>query len=155
MFSLLALISLAALIVCIVLVQVDYNHDFGWETASVFAIILFVGFLAASIYNGCQIYRCMNVIPREIRMYEEENENVETKIANTVEKYMNYEKDIQIEVSPEDDAMSLVSLYPDLKADVLVQEEINVYIENNNKIKELKSELCNLGLYKFLVCFGK
>lgn len=93
-------------------------------------------------------------MPHKIQMYQEENADIERKIANTVEKYMQYEKEIMIEVSPEDDVITLVALYPELKADDLVKAEMNVYIENNKKIKEMKSKQLRMPIYKFLVFFG-
>ena len=87
-------------------------------------------------------------------MYEEENQKIESKISATVEKYMQYEQNIIYDVSPEDDTMVLISLYPDLKADQLIQSEIDTYIQNNNIIKELKSNMINVSIYKFLVYFG-
>jgi hypothetical protein len=101
---------------------------------------------------------------RELRlMYEpdayddktlEENQRIEEKISATVEKYMQYEQNIICDVSPEDDTMTLISLYPDLKSDQLIQSEIDTYIQNNNTIKELKSNMINVSIYKFLVYFG-
>lgn len=101
------------------------------------------------------IHQCKYVIPAQIAMYEEENTLIEEKVSNTVTKYMEYEKDIVIEVSPDDDAFTLVSLYPELGSDVLVSNEIEVYVNNNNKIKELKSEALNISNYKFWLYFGR
>ena len=58
------------------------------------------------------------------------------------------------EVKPES-AMQLITVYPDLKADELVKSQINVYIENNNKIKELKEEKINIPTAKWWLYFGK
>ena len=106
-------------------------------------------------YNSYLIHQCKYVIPAQIAMYEEENALIEKKVSDTVTKYMEYEKDIVIKVSPDDDTFTLVSLYPELGADILVSNEINVYVSNNNKIKELKSEALNISNYKFWVYFGK
>ena len=89
-----------------------------------------------------------------IQIYTEENEEVEKKLENAVQNYMQYEKDIMISVSPDTDTISLISLYPDLKSDKLVESEIETYISNNNKIKELRADKTLKSTYKFLLFFG-
>ena len=105
-------------------------------------------------YNAYQIRQCQHVIPAQIAMYEEENDRIEEKVSNTVSKYMEYEKDIFIEVSPDDDAFTLISLYPELRSDTLISKEIEVYISNNAKIKELKSQMLEISNYRFWLYFG-
>ena len=53
------------------------------------------------------------------------------------------------------DSISLVSLVPELKADTLVQKQIEVYLSNNAKIKELKEEQINLSKAKWKLYFGR
>ena len=100
------------------------------------------------------LFNVSYVIPNKIAMYQEENVIIEERVSSTVAKYMEYEKDIIYEVAPSDDAMTLISLYPELGSDELIKEEINVYISNNNKIRELKDTELNKSIYKFLLYFG-
>lgn len=112
----------------------------------------FVG-VAIIIVAGCLVdvtYRTDEMI----QIYTEENEEVEKKLENAVQNYMQYEKDIMISVSPDTDTISLISLYPDLKSDRLVESEIETYISNNDKIKELKADKTMKSTYKFLLFFG-
>lgn len=129
---------------------IDCFDDAGWMPfCIIIASIIMFG------YNAYMIHQCNYVIPAQIAMYEEENALIEEKVSNTVTKYMEYEKDIFIEVSPDDDAFTLISLYPELKSDTLVSNEIEIYVNNNEKIKELKSEALNISNYKFWMYFGK
>jgi hypothetical protein len=57
------------------------------------------------------------------------------------------------EVSP-DSAITLVSLYPELKADELVKKQIEVYVANNEKIKELKEKKIMGNVYRWWLYFG-
>lgn len=95
-----------------------------------------------------------NHIPEMISMYEEENNQIESQIGELVNKYMEYEgstfKDLKNE-----DSVALVSLYPELKSDALVEKQIEVYIENNKKIKNLKKKQIELSTYKWWLYFGK
>lgn len=95
-----------------------------------------------------------NHIPEMISMYEEENNQIESQIGELVNKYMEYEgstfKDLKNE-----DSVALVSLYPELKSDALVEKQIEVYIENNKKIKNLKKKQIELSTYKWWLYFGR
>ena len=93
-------------------------------------------------------------IEKKIALYEEENVKIEQQIADTVKQYQEYETGIFTEVSPED-SITLVALYPELKSDTLVQSQINVYVENNKTIKELKSSAINAPVYRWWLYFGK
>ena len=59
-----------------------------------------------------------------------------------------------IEVKPEN-YITLVSLYPELKADALVSKQIEIYISNNEKIKELKEFKINGSIYRWWLYFGR
>ena len=89
----------------------------------------------------------------KIKMYEEENIRIEEKINTLVLNYMEYEgktlKDFKT-----DNSMLLVNLYPELKSDKLVEEQIKIYNENNKKIKELKETEIDIRIGKWLLYFG-
>ena len=128
----------------------DCLDDNGWLAVLIIMASIIIFAITAYCIHGCKY-----VIPAKIAMYEEENAKIEEKVSNTVNKYMEYEKNIIVEVSPDDDVFSLVSLYPELRSDTLVSNEIEMYISNNNKIKELKDEALNISNYRFWMYFGK
>ena len=86
-------------------------------------------------------------------MYKEENEQIQNSIDLIVAKYMNYESDTFKELKSES-PVTYVSLYPQLQTDELVKQQIDLYIENNNKIKELKEYEIDMKLGKWLLYFG-
>lgn len=112
-------------------------------------IIAFIAMLC--LWNSVTNLR---VIDDKIAMYQEENAKIEAQIAETVTQYQQYETDIFKEVSP-DSAITLVTLYPELKADTLVRKQIDVYVENNEKIKELKEEKISGSVTRWWLYFGK
>lgn len=95
----------------------------------------------------------LNVIDDKIAMYQEENAKIEEQIAAVVQGYQDYESDIIKSVSPES-AVTLVSLYPELKSDALVQSQIEVYTANNEKIKELKEKQISGSVHRWWLYFG-
>lgn len=93
------------------------------------------------------------IIDSKITMYQKENKNIEKQIDTLVKEYMQYEGSTLKEFSSES-SITLVTLYPDLKSDELVKTQIELYTENNNKIKKLKEKKLNYKLTKWWLYFG-
>ena len=95
----------------------------------------------------------LRVIDEKIEMYQEENAAIESEIDILVKEYMDYESEVFKETTTES-SITLVSLYPELKADELVSSQLNVYLSNNQKIKELKEERINGSVSRWWLYFG-
>lgn len=91
---------------------------------------------------------------QKIAMYQEENTNIESQIDELVENYMSYESETLKEFKAES-SITLVSLYPELKADELVKTQIETYTSNNAKIKNLKEGIIDNSTVKWWIYFGK
>lgn len=129
----------------------DRNEIIGLLTG-IFAIIAAMAafiFIIIAAFNVKQL----SVIDDRIEMYQEENAQIEQQIADVVEQYQKYETDIFMEVAPES-AVSMVALYPELKSDSLVQAQIEVYVANNNMIKDLKDQQIKGDVYRWWLYFG-
>lgn len=123
------------------------------------ALLKVIGGVIIAISTITSILLLISVIDRagidkKIAMYEDENTKIEQQIVDAVTQYQEYEAGIFTEVSPES-AMTLVSLYPELKSDTLVQSQIKVYVDNNEQIKELKSMAINASIFRWWLYFGK
>ena len=114
---------------------------------------LFLVFLAISIFVGIGVVNG-RALDSKIAMYIEENENIETEMNTLVEQYMNYESNTYGDLKGES-SITLVSLYPELKTDALVTKQLDVYINNNKKIRELKENKIDLSVKKWWLYFGK
>lgn len=95
----------------------------------------------------------LKTIDLKIDMYQAENTQIENQITECIKEYQKYETEIFTEVAP-DSAITLVSLYPELKADELVKKQIEIYVANNQKIKELKEEKIMGDVYRWWTYFG-
>ena len=128
---------------------VDSDLCFG-----ISGIGMVVGFFAlvGLIIVGVNV-KSLSVIDDRIVMYEEENARIEQQIADVVEQYQKYETDIFREVAPES-AVTMVSLYPELKSDSLVQAQIEVYTENNKTIRDLRDKQIKGNVYRWWLYFG-
>lgn len=95
----------------------------------------------------------LGTIDETIEMYQLENTKIENCIAECVQEYQKHEMEIVSEVSP-DNAVTMIALYPELKSDELVKKQIDIYIKNNEKIKELKEDKINGNIYRWWLYFG-
>ena len=127
-----------------------------WEDGdSLIACLFGLATVVVVIFMVCNISTIVhgNVIDQKIAMYQEENANIETQIANCVAEYQQYESEIISNVTSEN-AMTLISLYPDLKSDALVAKQIENYIANNNAIRSLKEDKLDIQKARWWVYFG-
>lgn len=116
---------------------------FGVATAAaVIAIIV----LMISVTNN-------STIDERIAMYTEENQRIEEQIDILVKDYQEYERGIYADTKTES-AITLVALYPELKADKLVESQLDIYIKNNEMIKSLKTSQINADVLRWWLYFG-
>lgn len=142
MIILLIIISIIGFIIAYVI-----DEDFAGFFLVCFCVLLVIGmFLGISVSNG-------KTIDEKIVMYQEENNKIEKQIDTLVSNYMNYESDTYEKIKSES-SITLVSMYPELKSDKLVEEQISVYEENNKKIREFKEDKINLKVKKWWLYFG-
>ena len=97
------------------------------------------------------------VIDDKIAMYEKENKSIEKSVSIIVKNYQDYEsemfKNAKLE-STENFIAVATQIYPELKSNDLVKEQINIYVSNNKKIKELKEEKIDYKAFKWWLYFG-
>lgn len=127
-----------------------------WVVAGEPPLLSIIALAAEIIIMGCLIGSIVNgrVIDSKIKLIEKQNKDIEEKVEVTVKTYMNFEKDTLTEFKT-DSYIQLVNLYPDLKSNELIQNQINLYEKNNKKITELKTDKLNISNYKWWVYFGK
>ena len=143
--------------ICIIATILSGIFSSKTDGNTVFAFFLLSGCglvisLLATIGLGVNVSE-LSVIDSKITMYQEENTKIEQQVANVVAQYQEYETKTFTAVVPED-SMTLVSLYPELKSDKLVQKQIDVYVENNKKIKSLKEKQINGKVLRWWLYFG-
>ena len=92
-------------------------------------------------------------IDDKIEIYKNENSKIEQQISVIVDNYMEHESETFKNVKDKD-AISLISMFPELKSDKLVAKQINVYVKNNKKIKALECEKLRYRIYAWWLFFG-
>ena len=89
----------------------------------------------------------------KIAMYEQENAAIEQSVDVLVKDYYKHESDTYSSLKPEN-AVLFASAYPELQSNELATKQLEIYVENNNNIKELKKDQINLSKNRFWLYFG-
>ena len=86
-------------------------------------------------------------------MYEQENAAIEQSVDVLVKDYYKHESDTYSSLKPEN-AVLFASAYPELQSNEIATKQLEIYVENNNNIKELKKDQINLSKNRFWLYFG-
>lgn len=161
-------IFLLMIIMGIVVIKVGVGKNYGDERDIIIEsglLIILIGgiiesIIAVSIIVNATKVSKISIMDSKIAMYEEENNNIQKSVSEIVENYMNYESNTYASSIEKIDLKNLdvimaTQIYPDLKANQLVMQQINVYTENSNKIKQVKEEKFDYQCAKWWLYFGK
>lgn len=150
------LIFLAVFIIMTVVGSIILHKSDGKSEGGFFvATIGILGVIGSLVAVFCLVGSCVNLRTADLKieMYTAENKIIEQQIDVAVQKYISYEKDVMSEASPKS-SITLVAAFPELASDELVQKQIDVYLSNNKKIKELKEYKINGATKQWWLYFG-
>lgn len=133
----------------------DYDEPFGIGSilTTVVGVIATLSVIVTTLCNISSLVE-ISTIDERIAMYEEQNAKIEEQIEVAVKQYQEYESGIITEIGGKSSYITLVSLYPELKADALVSKQIEVYLANNQTISDLKIQKLNERVYRWWIYFG-
>lgn len=146
MFILLFVIAVA-LIVATVLWE-DLAEGFG----ILGGLIGFIALIGIFVNIGYLVHG--RTLDDKIAMYEQENAAIEQSVDVLVKDYYKHESDTYSSLKPEN-AVLFASAYPELQSNELATKQLEIYVDNNNKIKELKEDQINLSKNRFWLYFGR
>lgn len=150
MASLILVIGIVVLIVSVALYQTFDNEVFT-VTGVVSGIIAFIAFF---VFVGSTICVCDATTAEDrITILTEQNTEIEHQVDLAVAKYMEHEKTTFKDLKGKS-SITLVSLYPELKSDELIKKQIEVYVNNNNAIKDLKLTKAEAKIWRWWLYFG-
>lgn len=153
MLSLILGVVIILLVVFLILWKIYPKQEEAFITMSFFCVIAIIGLLIPICILSTTV-ATEGTIDSKIAMYEEENAKIEQDIDRIVEQYLKYEQDTFANLK-EESPITLVSLFPELKSDALVQQQLEIYMDNNAEIKSLKEEKIDIAKKKWLLYFGK
>lgn len=131
------------------------SYDFGCilnAIGGIFTVIIVI-FMIFAITYSVKIPQ----MEERITIYKEENVRIEEQIKTVIEAYQDYEQgmfeDIDLDKISSEKLILLTSMYPELKSDTMVQELIQVYIDNTNEIKAIRTQKLDYEVWRWWLCF--
>lgn len=115
-------------------------------------LIGFIALIGIFVNIGFLVYG--RTLDDKIAMYEQENAAIEQSVDVLVKDYYKHESDTYSSLTPEN-AVLFASAYPELQSNELATKQLEIYVDNNNKIKELKEDRINLSNNRFWLYFGR
>ena len=153
----LTLILLIVIAICVVLTSYAIKTDCTESDAIDSLIFLsgLVGFILLIAVLVCLVctydyYKISTISSQKIKLYTEQNKDIENKVAIVVDKYLTHEKDTYATLKPKT-KITLASTYPELQSNKLVQQQIQLYNENNKNITNCKLQKIKAQFYRKLI----
>lgn len=135
------------------------KYEFSYnDELSGFGFLIFLFSICAEIIVAffilCTLFDISKyqIIDKKISMYQIENRNIEEQVTEVVNEYKDYEQETIKNVGQ---MSSILIKVPELKSNELVSKQIQVYMDNNNKIKKLKEEKIDIKISEWWLYFGK
>ena len=116
------------------------------------AFIVVLTSIIAAIGLTINVQRA-GLIDEKLELAQTQNAEIETKVKVAVEDYIGHESETYKSLKPEE-VMAAATVYPELQSNQLVQNELNLYEENNKKIAELKEQKINAKIARWWLYFG-
>ena len=146
-----AILCFVLAIICIVVyARLSKKYDVEWINAFT---IIFIALAVLFCLLGIPGTIDSRYTDQKIQMYQEENEKIEENVNVIITQYMEHENET-FDMSKIESSTVLIQMYPELKSNELVSKQIDIYNENNKKIKKLKLEKIKNQKAKFYLYFG-
>ena len=146
-----AILCFVLAIICIVVyARLSKKYDVEWINAFT---IIFIALAVLFCLLGIPGTIDSRYTDQKIQMYQEENEKIEEDVNVIITQYMKHENET-FDMSKIESSTVLIQMYPELKSNELVSKQIDIYNENNKKIKKLKLEKIKNQKAKFYLYFG-
>lgn len=128
-----------------------YIND--WDMAEfIFGFLTIVCLI--SLIGTTICYLQLSPINEQIALCEEQNKDIESKISIVIDNYKEYESNIFSELKPDAKVMLASTIYPEIKTNAIIQNQIEIYQKNNDKIYKLKSQKIKKKIYAWWLFFG-
>lgn len=110
-----------------------------------FSIIIFIAILVAGVkYNSIK-----STATAQLEVLNSQNEIVLAQIEPLVQQALSYESNTykEFKLTPEN-IVAFGNMYPQLQANAFIQSQINIIVENQKEIKDLKLRIVSLNAYR-------
>lgn len=138
--------------ICLIIIGLCQETSYYKDTREVlcglgivFSIITFIAILVAGIkYNSIK-----STANAQLEVLNSQNEVVLAQIEPLVQQALNYESNTykEFKLTPEN-IVAFGNMYPQLQANAFIQSQINIIVENQKEIKDLKLRIASLNAYR-------
>lgn len=139
MLYILLFIFIVVFIICVI-------NDDDTAMPAFFFTIMMAGVLigVGTSYNSIK-----STAESKLEVLNEQNEIVLAQIEPLVQQALNYESSTykEFKLTPEN-IVAFGSMYPQLQANSFIQSQINIIVENQKEIKDLKLRIASLNAYR-------
>ena len=122
-----------------------FNDSDVAEPAFFFTIVTTLALIGVGItYNNIK-----TTSTSKLEVLNQQNEIVLAQIEPLVQQALNYESDTykEFKLTPEN-IVAFGNMYPQLQANSFIQSQINIIVENQKEIKDLKLGIASLNAYR-------
>ena len=147
--------------ICVIIYGVIHDRciDHHSEVADMFVgvgkvisiVILLVIIGAWAKYNSIK-----STANAQLEVLDSQNETVLAQIEPLVQQALSYESNTykEFKLTPEN-IVAFGNMYPQLQANAFIQSQINIIVENQKEIKDLKLRIASLNAYHLWLFTGK
>ena len=123
-------------------------HSETAETLGGASMFLFVVILLVIISVGVKYNSIKSTANAQLEVLNSQNEIVLAQIEPLVQQALNYESNTykELKLTPEN-IVAFGNMYPQLQANAFIQSQINIIVENQKEIKDLKLRIASLNAY--------
>ena len=145
------LLLLLTLILWIIALFTANEYRESVSEQSTFIAGTFIGMLSIIALLSCwgtYSYRT-ETIGSQLEVLETQNEIILSQIEPLVQQALNYESNTykEFKLTPEN-IVAFGNMYPQLQANSFIQSQINIIVENQKEIKDLKLGIASLNAYR-------
>ena len=128
--------------------EVRYDRDTR-ETMCAIGIVFSTIVLIAILVAGIEYNSIKSTANAQLEVLNEQNEIVLAQIEPLVQQALNYESNTykEFKLTPEN-IVAFGNMYPQLQANSFIQSQINIIVENQKEIKDLKLRIASLNAYR-------
>lgn len=149
------LLGIFVVLTILIWVLASTNYDFedaGCALGAVCCVCLIIT-LGVALFHVTPEYKKLDYIDTKIEYLTEQNAQIDDEIKLIVASYQDHELEFYKEFENVS-STTLVTLYPEIKSNELVNKQLDIYFANQQEIKELELKKIESGVIRWWMCFG-
>ena len=136
-----------------ILADAVYDLDCVFVAFSAVSIVALIVALCVGLFHIIPSCKHLEYIDTKIEYLTEENAKIDEDVKIIISSYQDHEKEFYQEFENVS-ASTLITLYPEIKSNELVNKQIEIYFENQKEIKELELKKIEGGVVRWWMNFG-